>query len=86
MGPGRCIVVPFSATPPSELTPAHVPFRDDVYPSLTEMTWAVCDSIRSVSHDRLDRVNVGGNYLSEMISEEDMARVEVGMRHALGIA
>jgi uncharacterized protein YifN (PemK superfamily) len=86
MGPGRCIVGPFSATPPPELTPAHVPFAADVYPSLSEMTWAVCDCIRSVSHDRLDRVNVGGNYLSEMISEEDMTRVESGMRHAIGIA
>jgi hypothetical protein len=27
----------------------------------------------------------GGKYLSEMISEEDMARVDVGMRHAIGI-
>ena len=86
MGPGRCVVVPFSATRPLDLTPAHVPFPDNVYPSLSEVTWAVCDSIRSVSHDRLDRVNVGGRYLSEMVSEEDMARVEVGLRHAIGIA
>lgn len=85
-GPGRCIVVPFSSTPPEDPTPAHVPFADDVYPSLSEKTWAVCDSIRSVSHARLDRVNVGGTYYSELISDEDMARVELGIRHAMGIA
>jgi uncharacterized protein YifN (PemK superfamily) len=85
-GPGRCVVVPFSATAPHEITPAHLAFTDDVYSSLTEPTWALCDCIRSVSHARLDRVNVGGVYQSEMISEEDMGRIEVGMRHAVGIA
>src|SRR5262245_54113123 len=86
MGPGRCLVVPFSATAPYEITPAHVSFPDDVYPSLSVPTWALCDCMRLVSHSRLDRVNVSGIYLSEMISEEDMARIETGIRHAVGIA
>jgi uncharacterized protein YifN (PemK superfamily) len=84
-GPGRCIVVPFSATPPANLTPAHLEFPADKYPSLTELTWALCDCIRSVSHARLDRVNVGGIFYSELISQEDMARIEIGIRHATGL-
>jgi uncharacterized protein YifN (PemK superfamily) len=84
--PGRCIIVPFSATAPTEETPAHVPFADDVYESLTEMTWALCDCVRSVSHARLNRVKAGGENLNEILSGVDLARIEVGLKHVLGIA
>src|SRR4051812_26431452 len=59
-GPGRCLVVPFSATAPPAITPAHVAFRADKYACLTEPTWALCDVISSMSHHRLDSVQVGG--------------------------
>ena len=80
------MVVPFSATAPHDLTPAHVEFQLGSYPSLTEHCWALCDCIRTLSHARLERVFVGGVYLSEMISEHDMARVDIGIRHATGLA
>lgn len=83
---GRCVVVPFSATDPVEMAPAYVRFEKDVYRSLNEVTWAVCESVRSVSHTRLDRVSIGGVNLNEILSGDDLARIEVGLRHALGIA
>lgn len=86
LGPGRCIVVPFSATAPAELKPAHVPFDAVTYRSLTEPTWALCDCVRSVSHARLNRVRSGGENLNEIMSQEDLERIEVGLKHALGIA
>jgi uncharacterized protein YifN (PemK superfamily) len=84
-GPGRCLVVPFTATGPAEIRPAHVEFPSGKYVCLSEPTWALCDCLRSVSHARLDRVNVGGEYQNEMISNEDMARVETGILHAVGL-
>jgi uncharacterized protein YifN (PemK superfamily) len=85
-GPGRCVVIPFTATPPEEhILPSHIHFPLGGYPSLKEEFWAICECIRSVSHARLDRVNVGGVYISELISEEDMGRVELGIRHAAGL-
>lgn len=86
VGPGRCLVVPFSATAPIELTPAYVPFDDFTYESLSIITWAVCESVRSVSHERLNRVRVGGQNLNEIMSQADLTRLEVGLRHALGFA
>jgi len=86
MNAGRCIVVPFSATPPRVMTPAYVEFSVGRYRSLSELTWAVCESIRSVSHDRLNRVWAAGANLNESLAADDMARIEIGLRHALGIA
>jgi uncharacterized protein YifN (PemK superfamily) len=75
-GPGRCLVIPFSATAPVEVTPAHVPFSDDVYKCLTEPTWALCDVTTSV----------GGVNQLEDLSDQDMERIAIGLRHALAIA
>jgi uncharacterized protein YifN (PemK superfamily) len=85
-GPGRCLVVPFSTTVPHEMTPAYVPFDAVTYKSLSEPTWAVCESIRSASHERLNRVRVGGENLNEIMSQADLARVQIGLHHALGFA
>jgi mRNA-degrading endonuclease toxin of MazEF toxin-antitoxin module len=85
-GPGRCLVVPFSTTAPVKRTPAHVPFSVGRYVSLTRNSLALCDCVRSVSHARLDRVFARGIYQSEMISGDDMGRIETGIRHAMGLA
>jgi uncharacterized protein YifN (PemK superfamily) len=85
-GPGRCLVIPFSATAPLQVTPAHVPFGADQYACLTEPTWALCDAITCVSHARLENVQIGGVNQMESLSEDDMARIAVGTKHALGIA
>jgi uncharacterized protein YifN (PemK superfamily) len=81
----RCVVVPFSATAPFFETPAHVAFSPDQYRSLTIPTWAICDAIAHVSFARLDRVNVSGRFMSEMLSDADLIRIETGLCHALGI-
>jgi len=95
--PGRCLVVPFSATDPARhMTPADVPFAANVYECLTVETWAICPAVMSVSHDRLDRVWVkrpwkGPRWLksgpsAEILTPADMARIEEGLRHAMGTA
>jgi uncharacterized protein YifN (PemK superfamily) len=84
-GPGRCIVVPFSASPPKTLKPSDVPFPTGPYKSLTVDTWAICEAVMNVSHERLDRVATGQRFLSEAVAAADMARIEDGLRHALGL-
>ncbi len=89
-GPGRCIVVPFSATNPAwRITPADVAFDATTYECLTVATWAICSAIMSVSHDRLDRVaiqrrQIGPRFSTELLSSRDIQRIELGLRHALG--
>ena len=83
--PGRCIVVPFSASTPPAHTPAEVPFSAGVYDSLTVPTWAICGAVSSVSHERLDRVAFGTRFLSEQLTSLDLRRVEVGLLHAIGV-
>ena len=81
----RCVVVPFSATAPTNPTAAHVTFGVGLYRSLTVPTWAICDALGHVSFLRLDRVRSGKVFLSEMLNEQDIERVEIGLRHALGM-
>jgi uncharacterized protein YifN (PemK superfamily) len=86
-GPGRCVVIPFSATDPDRfLTPSDVPFPASRYRCLTVPTWAICSAVMSVSHDRLDRhfISKSYGYSSERLTPADMARIEEGLRHALG--
>jgi uncharacterized protein YifN (PemK superfamily) len=84
-GPGRCLVVPFSATKPYAVTPADVHFPVANYETLTVETWAVCSAVMSSSHSRLTRVFVGhGRYSEEVITSADMTRIEEGLKHALG--
>lgn len=85
-GPGRCLVVPFSASKPRFLTPSVVSFPAGGYRSLTRASWAICDSIMAVSHDRLDRVWAGpGRSLDERITDSDMRRLEAAIAHAIGV-
>ena len=84
--PGRCLVVPFSASMPTVLTAAEVPFSADGYRSLTVPTWAICSAVESVSHARLDRVAFGRMFISEKLAEADILRLEAGLGHALGLA
>jgi uncharacterized protein YifN (PemK superfamily) len=89
-GPGRCLVVPFSATDPGRrVKPADVPFDAKTYECLTLETWAICAAVMSVSHDRLDRVPIRrkhgpSRFSTEILKPDDMARIEHGLRHATG--
>ena len=86
-GPGRCLVVPLTATPPQFLTPAIVPFPVGSYRSLTKDSWVVCDALMAVSHARLSRLWIGpGAPLDETVSEADMKRIQGALRHVLGVA
>ena len=80
------MVIPFSATQPIEIKPAHVPFPATKYACLTEPTWALCDVISCMSHARLDNVQIGGVNQLESIDDQDMERIAVGMKHALDLA
>jgi uncharacterized protein YifN (PemK superfamily) len=85
-GPGRCLVVPFSATDPTpNRSPADIDFCVGKYQSLTVETWAICSAVMSVSHTRLDRVSHAGRYLHEVLSAADLAMIEEGLRHAMGL-
>ncbi|RUW47814.1 type II toxin-antitoxin system PemK/MazF family toxin [Mesorhizobium sp. M8A.F.Ca.ET.021.01.1.1] len=83
--PGKCVVVPLSATEPRAIEPSHVPFTVGPYRSLTVDTWAICELVDHVSHARLDRVQRRGKFLQEQVSAADLARIEAGLRHALGL-
>lgn len=84
-GPGRCIVVPFSASQPVTQRLSDVFFAFGRYRALSKDTWANCGSVATVSHARLDRVYIGhGRYSDELLSADDCRRIEIGLRHALG--
>ncbi|WP_432354696.1 type II toxin-antitoxin system PemK/MazF family toxin [Agrobacterium sp. rho-13.3] len=83
--PGKCVVVPFSATEPRTTQPSHVPIPADAYESLTKPVWAICEMVAHVSHARLDRVASGQKFLSEPMTSTDMALIEKALRHALGL-
>lgn len=85
INPGRCLVVPFSASEPAVVTTAEVPFQAGVYASLAVPTWAICSALASVSHARLDRVAARRSFLNERLMDADLGRVEDGLRHALGL-
>lgn len=88
--PGRCLVVPFSATNPAQhLTLADILFDTKTYERLTVETWAICSAVMSVSHDRLDRVSIRRHqgpprYSTEVLKDSDLVRIEEGLRHAIG--
>ncbi|MCP1591979.1 type II toxin-antitoxin system PemK/MazF family toxin [Methylorubrum extorquens] len=84
-GPGLCIVVPFSATPPRSEAAWDIPFAAKSYPSLPKASWAKCAALTHVSHARLDRVLVGRGYRGDFLSPADLARVQDGIRAALGL-
>ena len=84
-GPGVCLVVPFSATPPKTEDPWDVPFEARSYLSLPKASWAKCAAVTLVSHARLDRVLAGRGYRGDFLSAADLVRVEDGLRAALGL-
>jgi hypothetical protein len=78
-------MVPFSATKPHTVTPADVHFPAGKYQTLTVDTWAVCSVVMNASHSRLSRVFIGhGQYSEELLTADDMKRIEEGLKHALG--
>lgn len=83
--PGKCIVIPLSATPPRLPQPSHVSIPASRYTSITLPVWAICEMVDHVSHARLDRVASGKKFLSESVTPVDMALVEDALRHALGL-
>jgi uncharacterized protein YifN (PemK superfamily) len=89
-GPGLALVVPLSMTAPLSIEPCDVLMPGGVYRSLSQAVWAKCGAVTLVSHDRLDRVRIykGGKpaYIVERLSAADMARIETGLRYALGLS
>lgn len=83
--PGKCVVVPLSATKPTILRPSHIQILKGTYDTVTVDVWAICEAIDHVSHTRLDRVAVGSKFIAGQVSEEDMVRIEAGIRYATGM-
>ena len=83
--PGKCVVVPLSASAPRMPQPSHVSIPEDRYASITLPVWAICEMVDHVSHTRLDRVSSGRRFLSDSINQDDMALIENALRHALGL-
>jgi uncharacterized protein YifN (PemK superfamily) len=81
----RCVVVPFSGTEPNDMTAAYVAFPVGLYRSLSVPTWAICSAVAHVSFDRLDRVRVGREFVTEFVDAADLERIARGLRHALGM-
>lgn len=84
-GPGLCTIVPCSATPPRSPGTWDIPFAARSYRSFTRDVWANCASLFRVSHARLDRVIAGQGYRGDYLRPADMARIEDGLRAALGL-
>jgi len=83
--PGRCLVVPFSAHI-ERARPSLVHFPQNTYRSLPEESWAVCDAVTLVSHQRLTRVWLApGMFLDEIVSGAHLRQLESGLCHALGM-
>ena len=84
--PGRCTVVPFSTVPPQKDNQHDIYFKRGSYRTLTEECWAICNTISTVSHDRLDLAFYKGRRApSEMLTEADLARIATGVRFSLGL-
>lgn len=87
-GPGRCLVVPFSATAKLvglDRRPTWVHFPVGTYQSLPLESHAICDAITLVSHARLSKVWLAHEKsLSEIVSTEDLQRLQLALVHALG--
>lgn len=84
---GTCVVVPFSTVPPNSESDDDVFFKAGTYWSLTEDCWARCKLADTVSHDRLDLVLMNGQRRSsEFMSNDDLIRIEQGLKVVLGIS
>ena len=83
---GLCTVVPFSTTPPGSEQPFHVRFEPKRYAFLHQElpTWAKCNMINTISCRRLDRIRVGGQYLSPRLDEADLSRIHKAMLTVFG--
>lgn len=83
---GLCTVVPFSTTPPGVEQPFHVRFTPKSYPFLHQElpTWAKCNMVSTISQQRLDRIRVGGQYMSPRLSEEDLLKIYKAMLTVFG--
>jgi mRNA interferase MazF len=52
-------VVPLSTRPPQLVLPYHHRLISHPFPGAARASWAKCDLVQSVSHERLDRIAVG---------------------------
>ncbi len=86
--PGPYLVVPFSTTAPLPVESYHVrlPVGRYAFFRSGRDVWAKCDMVSAVSAQRLDRLRVGGAWMTPAIRPEDLAAVQRGVLHALGLS
>lgn len=79
------IVVPFSTSTPKSALNFHVRIPAGTYPYLTmgSDSWLKADLIETVSHDRLDRCRVGGQYQRVRLNAMHLKALRAACLHAL---
>lgn len=88
-----CTVVPLSTTPPHEIMPYHYELRDLhlPYPFDSDVCWAKCDMIYTVSFERLNLFKNGRGpdgsrkYTSAALNAEQMTTLADKILYGLGI-
>ena len=85
---GLCLVVPISSVRPSPMLAYHHLFMPNAYPFFTpgRPHWAKGDMVSHVSHDRLDRVLIAGQWSSPSVSAADLEAVRYCLLSAIGLA
>ena len=81
------LVVPLSTTRPWDYRPVHVRLSGR-YVFLAPTVWAKCDLVTHVAQHRLDRISVGGRYLSSRearVRPNDLVAIRAGILYALGL-
>jgi PemK-like, MazF-like toxin of type II toxin-antitoxin system len=83
---GLCTIVPTSSQQPRTIGPEDVLIPVGSYWSFDEDTWVRAKNITTVSHTRLSLLHYNGRPRStEFLNDKDMARVELAVKHAMGI-
>ncbi|NGX94535.1 MAG: type II toxin-antitoxin system PemK/MazF family toxin [Candidatus Afipia apatlaquensis] len=84
--PGICTLVPTSSKEPRTIGPEDVLIPAGKYWSFSEDSWVRAKNITTISHSRLSLLHKGGRPAStEFLDATDMARVEIAIKHAMGI-
>ncbi len=92
-GPALSTVVPLSTTAPDPVEPFHHLISPESLPGryARRETWAKCDMVAAVSHERLDRLMVGKGrhgkrrYMNPPITPADWQSIQQALRYALSL-
>ncbi|MGJ5816141.1 type II toxin-antitoxin system PemK/MazF family toxin [Paludibaculum fermentans] len=86
--PDTYIVVPVSKTAPAPPEGCHCGFSPRSYDFFdqAETVWAKANMVTCVGRHRLDRVRMGGRYMSPRLRAADLQRVRQSVLYAIGMS